>query len=115
MNLGKLVKDEDEMTRIVKVVRKNISYIKQCHLDLITTSSTPPYVTFLDFVNFYRTCKLDDENLKPASIDLIYVQVLTNCKTRTCINRGELIEALIRIAKAKYCVTGICATLDEAL
>jgi hypothetical protein len=115
MNLSKLAKDPEEMARMVKVMKKNISYLKLCHLDLITTSNTPPYVTFLDFVNFYRTCKLDDEILKPASIDLIYVQVLTNCKTRTCINRGELIEALIRIAKAKYRDRGICATLDEAL
>lgn len=31
------------------------------------------------------------------------------------INRGEFIEALIRIAKAKYKDTGACETLDEAL
>ena len=50
-----------------------------------------------------------------ASLDLIHVQVNTNNKTVTGINRGEFIEALIRIAKAKYKDTGIEESLATSL
>ena len=56
MNLSKLIKDKDAMDRMIATIKKNISYIKQCHLDLIADSSNPPYVNSLDFVNLYKKC-----------------------------------------------------------
>jgi hypothetical protein len=41
--------------------------------------------------------------------------VSTNDKTRNGINRGEFIEAIIRIAKAKYLDTGLCKKLTEGI
>jgi hypothetical protein len=67
-----------------------------------------PYVSELDFVNFYKKCELADEQLKASNLDLVYVQVNTNNKMANGINRGELLEALVRIAKAKFKDTGIC-------
>ena len=40
---------------------------------MLATSSVPPFVGELDFVNFYKTCQFADDNFKAASIDLIYV------------------------------------------
>jgi len=53
--------------------------------------------------------------MKQASLELIYVQVDTNNKFRNGIIRGEFIEALIRIAKAKYIDTGVEKKFDVAL
>lgn len=39
----------------------------------------------------------------------------TNDKARNGINRGEFIEAIIRIAKAKFLDTGLCKKLTEAI
>jgi hypothetical protein len=41
--------------------------------------------------------------------------VSTNDKARNGINRGEFIEAIIRIAKAKFLDTGLCKKLTEAI
>jgi hypothetical protein len=82
MNLHKLVKEENEMLKLEKAILKYMPFLKCCHLDLVAQSNIPPFVTYLDFINFYKVCKLADENLKAASIDLIYVQVDTNVKTR---------------------------------
>jgi len=53
--------------------------------------------------------------LKQASLELIFVQVDTNNKFRIGINRGEFIEALVRIAKAKFVETGLEKRLEIAL
>jgi hypothetical protein len=79
---------------------------------MLATSSVPPFVGELDFVNFYKTCQFADDNLKAASIDLIYVQVNTNVKGRVGLNRGEFIEALIRSSKAKYKEMGLAESID---
>jgi hypothetical protein len=115
MNLGKLVKEESEMTKLQKVVKKHISFLKGVHLDLVAQTQIVPYVSELDFVKFYNKCDFADESVKAASIDLIYVQVNTNNKATVGINRGEFIEALIRIARAKYKDTGFEENLASAL
>ena len=56
MNLGKLIKDDSAMDRMITTIKRNIGYLKQCHLDLIADSSNPPYVNSLDFVNLYKKC-----------------------------------------------------------
>lgn len=83
-------------------------FLKNCHLDLLCETNIPPYISELDFVRFYRDSDIPDENIKAANIDLIYVQVNTNVKSRTGLNRGEFIETLLRIARSKYIDTGIC-------
>jgi hypothetical protein len=83
-------------------------------LDLVCASNIPPLISALDFVNFYTKCQIPDEHLKPSSLDLVFVQVDTNNRTRVGINRGEFIETLVRIAKVKYKDTGICRSIDEA-
>ena len=50
-----------------------MSYLKSAYLDLVCQSAMPPYVSELDFVNFYRKSQMPDENLKAASIDLVFV------------------------------------------
>lgn len=115
MNLGKYLKNDDEKESLMKVVKKHISYLKEVQLDLISQSDIPPFISFLDFVNFGHSCKLVDETLKQASLELIFVQVDTNNKFRIGINRGEFIEALVRIAKAKFVETGLEKRLEIAL
>jgi hypothetical protein len=115
MNLSKYLKSEEEKDSLQKVIKKHIPYLKDIHLDLVCESDFPPFVTFLDFMNFTQDCKFSADGLKQASIELIYVQVDTNNKFRNGIIRGEFIEALIRVAKAKYMDTGIEKKFDVAL
>jgi len=115
MNLGKYLKEPEDVSRMEKVIKKYLPYLKDVHIDLVCESDFPPFITFLDFMNFTQTCKFASDGLKQASIELIYVQVDTNVKSRNGIIRGEFLEALIRVAKAKYVETGIEKRLDVAL
>jgi hypothetical protein len=115
MNLGKYLKNEEEKESLMKVIKKHMAYLKEVHLDLVCESDIAPFVSFLDFVNFTHDCKFVSDGIKQASIELIYVQVDTNNKFRNGIIRGEFIEALIRIAKAKYVESGIEKRFDTAL
>ena len=115
MNLGKYLKNEEEKESLMKVIKKHMSYLKEVHLDLVCESDIAPFVSFLDFVNFTHDCKFVSDGIKQASIELIYVQVDTNNKFRNGIIRGEFIEAVIRIAKAKYVESGIEKRFDAAL
>ena len=115
MNIAKMVKTTDEMSKLKSVITKCLPFLKNCHLDLLCETNIPPFISELDFVRFYRDFDLPDDNLKPANIDLIYVQVNTNVKTRTGLNRGEFIETLLRIARQKYIDTGICKQVPDAL
>jgi hypothetical protein len=115
MNLAKYLKNDEEKESLIRVIKKHMSYLKEVHLDLVCESDIAPFVSFLDFVNFTHDCKLVSDGVKQASIELIYVQVDTNNKFRNGIIRGEFIEALIRIAKAKYMDTGIEKKFDGAL
>jgi len=64
MNLGKYLKNDDERESLMRVVKKHMAYLKELHLDLISESDIPPFVSFLDFVNFSHNCNLVDESLK---------------------------------------------------
>ena len=73
MNLSKYLKNDDERESLMKVIKKHISYLKELHLDLVSESDIPPFVSFLDFVNFSHNCHLVDDTLKQASLELIFV------------------------------------------
>jgi len=73
MNLGKYLKNDEEKESLMKVIKKHMSYLKELHLDLICESDIIPFVSFLDFGNFTHNCKLVNESIKQASIELIYV------------------------------------------
>ena len=73
MNLSKYLKNDDERESLIKVIKKHISYLKELHLDLVSESDIPPFVSFLDFVNFAHNCHLVDDTLKQASLELIFV------------------------------------------
>ena len=114
MKIDKLCKNPEQIVALEKMVTKLMPQLKQYHLDLLCETAIPPYVSELDFVGFYRDCHLADKNLMASSIDLIYKQVNTNF-ARIGLNRGQFIEALIRIAKAKYLEVNITKSLHEAL
>ena len=73
MNLSKYLKNDDERESLMKVIKKHISYLKELHLDLVSESDIPPFVSFLEFVNFSHNCHLVDDTLKQASLELIFV------------------------------------------
>ena len=84
------------------LLNSNINFLLNMHIDLVS-ESTIGYIQNNDYVNFYKTYGLTNEFLKASSIDLIYVQVATNGgMKKQGISRAELIESLIRIAKARY-------------
>lgn len=84
------------------LLNQNIQFLLNLHIDLVS-ESTIGYIQNNDYVNFYRAYNLTSDQLKASSIDLIYVSVSTNGGLKKQgINRAELIESLIRIAKARY-------------
>lgn len=72
MKIGKLCKSTDAIVALEKMITKLMPQLKQYHLDLLCQTSIPPYISELDFVGFYRDCRLPDQNLIASSIDLIY-------------------------------------------
>jgi hypothetical protein len=72
MNLKKLCPTAEDFSLMSKTITKKMSVLKQIHLDLLCETNIPPYISELDFVGFYRTCKLADQNLVASSIDLVY-------------------------------------------
>ena len=46
---------------MLATINKYMIYLRNIHLDLISESEAAPFLTALDWVNFYKNCKLADE------------------------------------------------------
>ena len=96
------------------MIEREMPYLKELFIDTITTSDNFPFLTWLDFVNVTTKGQFIDEKVKSATIDLLFVTVSSYNKSSLGICRGEFIELIIRIARAKYLETGKVKKISEA-
>lgn len=72
MRIQKFVPNDEVQTALFNKLAAQMSFIKVIHLELLCETNMWPYISFLDFSNWYRESKLADDNLKSSSIDLVY-------------------------------------------
>jgi len=105
------------LAKTAAVLVANVVYLKDIHIGLIQAAY--PFMTPLILSEFCLQCKLVDDRLKLANIDLLFVSAnngrLGNIKNKAGLIRSEFFEFLVRIAKFKYTETGMFTTIHEAL
>jgi len=60
MRLDKVIKDEKDLPKVAKIIHKNMSIIKDMHLDILGSTDNVPYITWLDVTDFCTKCKFLD-------------------------------------------------------
>jgi hypothetical protein len=60
MRLEKMHKEEKEIPATIKVIKKYLPILKEMHLELLGSTDSIPYVTWLDFGDFGFKCKFID-------------------------------------------------------
>lgn len=68
-------KEEKDIPKTIKIVKKYLPLLKEMHLELLGRTDSMPQVTWLDFGDFGYHCKLIDHVFKSANLDLLYVTV----------------------------------------
>lgn len=112
-----LVKDSDELRSVIAIITQNYAKLKQMYLNLMCGDSYPA-VGVNEFHAFCRTTGILDGSLATATVDRMYIAAKVGAPagiSATALIRYEFLEALIRIANAKYRDTGLAESYSGAL
>ncbi len=70
--ISRIVKEANEIKQIEQVFQNNVKDLKQIYLTLIS-NSTYPNLTWLDFVNYAKSCDIIDENMPMSTVDRLFI------------------------------------------
>jgi hypothetical protein len=117
--IHRFVKDLDDRAAVFKMVKKYYSLLKDQFLSCIATKSYP-VIDWMDFVSSCHKWKVIDSDLTSMDIDRIFIA--TNYEEEdlednedNSLCRYEFMEIMCRMAKSKYCQSGSCKSVAEAV
>ena len=107
MKVRRFLKDESDYKDTMNVIKKYYSMLKEDFLAHISNVKSYPVIHWLNFIDTTNSWGIIDKNLTLAHVDRIFItvnfeeeEVEANDDTSFC--RFEYIEAIVRLAKAKY-------------
>ncbi len=80
--LKRFVKDPNEIKKIEDIFHFNIKLLKDLYITLLSTS-TYPNLTWLDFVNYIKSCGILDEKMPLSTIDRLFIAINLEGEVKT--------------------------------
>ena len=108
MKCNKFIKDEEDLSKTFKVIRKYYGPLKNQFVSQIANEKSYPVIDWMDFVEACQTWKIvDGKTLTTTDIDRIFIatnfeeeDLEENDDNSLC--RFEFYEIIVRMAKTKF-------------
>lgn len=103
--MTRFIKDPEEYEAVVEVMKKNIRKLFHLYITWASKGNFPG-ISWLDFSNLNVACDVLDKkgkgNVNAAAIDNFFLAAAAEGNSRSGCHRFQFLEAITRVANAKY-------------
>lgn len=109
------VKDPEDLEKVENLIRTHFRLIKNMYTSM-QVGECYPSIGLLEFTTWCKTSGIQDDTLGVSTIDRMWIAVNSGDGAgMNTLERGELLEIIVRIAYAKYKETGRAKNYSESV